>query len=550
MRALLLSASFCLLGLLSACQVTPVPRDYGELAAQISAGKTVSVADLQLALEHAPDIGERFKQVQDLEEQALALMVDEPLKLGAIGTAILDAYYGSLAGHLAMIKFYEHVGSDDAAIPHREWQQRIIEHIETGTGAADSPFHVTGRAEANAHMLYRKLETVGGIYQSDEKNPLTLALIGNREGEAVTTSFYALAPMFAAMRARFPTEPENEESATLAIIGILARESDGAAQTSVGAFLAARKRIEDAIGWLRAASRDGNIVANMLLAGIFRDQIRDAENDQAREAYKAEILDNYMHAIALGSTDAMYALAVLYLNEQFGKDNVAAGVPLLERAAALKHSDSLTYLGHLYSQGLHVKADQDKAVANFVQAGELGNPRASYAYARLLMGQTSKVEPDLRIFDWLETLADADETEAMVHLGNLNARGIGTRINAGRALRWYKAAIKANPEDGNVVNEIAWTVTVSDIKGLNQPRYARTVMDALMEKDEEARQRPEYLDTWAAIHAANGEFDRAVELQQEALSRAKAEKRDDVLEILDTHLKMFQAGEVIIERAP
>ena len=550
MRALLLSASLCLLGLLSACQVTPVPKDYGELATRISAGETVSVADLQLALEHAPDIGERFKQLQDLEEQALALMVDEPLKLGAIGTAILDAYYGSLAGHMAMIKFYEHVSSDDAAIPHREWQQRIIEHIDKTDGSADAAFHVTGRAEAHAHQLYRKLETVGGIYQSDEKNPLTIALIGNREGEAVTTSFYALAPMYAAMRARFPSEPENEESATLAIIGILARESDGAAQTSVGAFLAARKRTEDAIGWLRAASRDGNIVANMLLAGIFRDQIRDAENDQAREAYKTEILDNYMHAIALGSTDAMYALAVLYLNEQFGKDNVQAGVPLLERAAALKHSDSLTYLGHLYSQGLHVKADQVKAAASFVQAGELGNPRASYAYARLLMSESNTIEPDLRIFTWLETLADADETEAMVHLGNLNARGIGTRVNAGRALRWYKAAIKANPKDGNVINEIAWTVTVSDIKGLSQPRYARTIMDTLMETDEEARQRPEYLDTWAAIHAANGEFDRAVELQQEALKRATAEKRDDVLEILNTHLKMFQAGEVIIERAP
>ena len=550
MRALLLSASFCLLGLLSACQVAPVPEDHDELAARISVGEIVSVADLQLALEHAPDIGERFKQLQDLEEQALALMVDEPLKLGAIGTAILDAYYGSLAGHMAMIKFYEHVGSDDAAPPHREWQMRIIEHIETTAGTVNAPFHVTGRAEAHAHLLSQKLETVGGIYQSDEKNPLTLALIGNREGEAVTTSFYTLAPMYAAMRARFPSEPENEESATLAIIGILARESDGAAQTSVGAFLAARKRTEDAIGWLRAASRDGNIVANMLLAGIFRDQIRDAENDKAREAYKTEILDNYMHAIALGSTDAMYALAVLYLNEQFGKDNVSAGVPLLEQAAALKHSDSLTYLGHLYTQGLHIKADQDKAVANFVQAGELGNSRASYAYARLLMSETSKIEPDLRIFEWLETLADADETEAMVHLGNLNARGIGTRINTGRALRWYKAAIKTNPEDGNVVNEIAWTVTVSDIKGLNQPKYARTIMDTLMETDAEARQRPEYLDTWAAIHAANGEFDRAVALQQEALSRAKVEKRDDVLEILDAHLKMFQAGEVIIERAP
>jgi len=550
MRALLFSATFCLLGLLVACQSTPVPKDHGELAALINAGELVSVADLQLALEHAPDIGERFSRLQDLEEQALALMVDEPLKLGAIGTAILDDYYGSLAGHMAMIKFYDHVGSEDAAIPHREWQKRIVEHIEKTAGTTEAPYQVTGRAEARAHLLYRQLETVGGIYQSDETNPLTLALIGNREGETVTTSFYTLEPMYAAMRRRFPTEPENEESAALAIIGILARESDGAAQASVGAFLAARKRTEDAIGWLRAASRDGNIVANMLLAGIFRDQIRDAENDEAREGYKTEILDNYMHAIALGSTDAMYALAVLYLNEQFGKDNVAAGVPLLERAAALEHSDSMTYLGHLYTQGDHVKADQSLAVENFVKAGALGNPRASYAYARLLISDTNKIEPDKRIFEWLETLAGADDTEAMVHLGNLNARGIGTRVNPGRALRWYKAAIKANPDDANVVNEIAWTVTVTDIKGLNQPKYARTVMDALMEKDEEARQRPEYLDTWAAIHAANGEFDQAVALQQEALTRAKTEKRDDVLEILDKHLKTFQAGEVIIERAP
>ncbi len=550
MRALLFLASFCLLGLLAACQSAPIPRDHGELAARVNAGELVPVADLQLALEHAADIGDRFSRLQDLEEQALALMVDEPLKLGAIGTAILDEYYGSLAGHMAMIRFYDHVDTQDAAVPHRQWQDRIVARIEETAGTSEAPYRVTGRAEARAHLLHRQLEAVGGIYQSDTSNPLTLALLGNREGEAVTSSFYTLAPMYAAMRSRFPTEPENEESAALAIIGILARESDGAAQTSVGAFLAARKRTEDAIGWLRAASRDGNIVANMLLAGIFRDQIRDAENDEAREGYKTEILDNYMHAIALGSTDAMYALAVLYLNEQFGKDNVAAGIPLLERAAALGHSDSMTYLGHLYAQGDHVKPDQALAALNFVKAGELGNPRASYAYARLLISDSSRIEPDKRIFTWLETLADADDTEAMVHLGNLNARGIGIRGNPGRALRWYKAAIKANPDDANIVNEIAWTVTVTDVKGLQQPKYARAVMDSLMERDAEARQRPEYLDTWAAIHAANGEFDRAVALQKEALSRAKAEKRDDVLEILEKHLRTFQAGEVIIERAP
>ena len=39
-------------------------------------------------------------------------------------------------------------------------------------------------------------------------------------------------------------------------------------------------------------------------------------------------------------------------------------------------------------------------------------------------------------------------------------------------------------------------------------------------------------------------------VRAEALSRAKEAQREDVLEILDTHLRKFQAREVIIERAP
>ena len=36
-------------------------------------------------------------------------MEDEPLRLGAVGSAILDLYYASLAGHQALAKFYGHL---------------------------------------------------------------------------------------------------------------------------------------------------------------------------------------------------------------------------------------------------------------------------------------------------------------------------------------------------------------------------------------------------------------------------------------------------------
>ena len=56
--------------------------------------------------------------------------------------------------------------------------------------------------------------------------------------------------------------------------------------------------------------------------------------------------------------------------------------------------------------------------------------------------------------------------------------------------------------DPNIVNEVAWTLTVSDRDSLRRERYAREIMDHLMEANEAARQRPEYLDTWAATYAA------------------------------------------------
>jgi hypothetical protein len=346
MRVLALTA---LLFLLAACQTTRTPPVYSDLVNRIGAGEQVLVSDLQASLMHRDDLTTVFPQLQELEQQALAIMADEPLKLGAIGTAILDLYQGSLAGHMALEKFYHHVESTEAAVPHTEWIKRIRAQIESTAGTVESPHRVTGQAEANAHLAVQALDPVGGIYQSEPHAPLTLALLGKQDGGAIKTAFYSLDPMFKTLIARFPpaegdADPaslKGEEAAAaqanqaLAMIGILARESDSAAQTSVGAFLAARRRTEDALGWLGAAARNGNLVANMLIAGIYRDQIKDAPDDKTREEYKAEIVSNYTHAIALGSADAMYSLGVLYLNEQFGKENVAAGLPLLEQAAAL-----------------------------------------------------------------------------------------------------------------------------------------------------------------------------------------------------------------------
>ena len=128
-------------------------------------------------------------------------------------------------------------------------------------------------------------------------------------------------------------------------------------------------------------------------------------------------------------------------------------------------------------------------------------------------------EANGQIYQRLEDLAGNDEAEAMVILGNLYARGIASKASNRTALRWYKKAVKTAPANADIVNEVAWTLTVSDIPGLKRAKYAKSIMDFLMDEDEDARIRPEYLDTWAATHAASGDFERAIALQQIDLER-------------------------------
>ena len=75
-------------------------------------------------------------------------------------------------------------------------------------------------------------------------------------------------------------------------------------------------------------------------------------------------------------------------------------------------------------------------------------------------------------------------------------------------------------------------------------------MDELMNADKTARDRPEYLDTWATTYAANGDFETAVDMQQRAIEKALEQQRNDVIEVLRKHLSKFKAGDQIVEQVP
>jgi TPR repeat protein len=550
----LIIAALCVLGCQSA------PPDYRAVTERLDEGIAVPPETLRQAFLAAPDLPERMERLSDLEQQALAIVEDEPLKLGSIGSAILDTYYGSLTGHYVLARFYRHVETPDAAARHEQWLARISADMASqGDGTAARPLVAVTPIEAQMYVANQGGDVVGSIYQSSDAVPFSMLLQVRGESDRIRPLHFDLSGLYHSMRQEFaPADgdgagdalPGDHEFTPFTLIGFLAKQGDTAAQTAIGAFLATQDRMEDAANWLRAASRTGNLLANSLLARIYWEEARTASDDAERENALEQVMENYLHAIALGSADAMYALGVLYLNGHYGEDNKLSGVPLLQQADAQDHSDAALFLAHLHYTGEVVDRDLEAAREHYARAAQLGNEFARRSYARFLLDREAGQPGDPRAVEWLTEQARNGEAESMLLLGNLHARGIGTRHSTRQAVRWFKQAVAAAPHDAGIVNEVAWTLTVTDQADLRRARYARDIMDQLMNTDGEARQRPEYLDTWAATYAATGDFQRAVALQEQAVDVAQATDYDEVLDILQKHLAEFQAGRTLSEAVP
>ncbi|MEM7078773.1 MAG: tetratricopeptide repeat protein [Pseudomonadota bacterium] len=534
------------------------PQDKAAPGPTLAAEKSDSVPMLsaqQVTLERQrfldhPEFSDRFARLTELEQQALALAVDEPLKLGSLGTAILDIYPASQTGHYALSKFYAHVEAADTEQIHLQALDLIqAQMAQSGRGDGQRPYQVMTVYDARAFVRSQDTSPIGAMYQTGDRIDLGYMLLAKPTEGANRRWYFDLSHVVARTQ-RTEDDPNDAPVTGWTVIRMLAQNMDNAAQTAIGAYLSSAGNNQDAVGWLKVATRTGNVLANTLLARIYLTQAQASSNEEDRAELLDLALENHLHAIGLGSRESMYTLASLYLGEYYGPDNSASAIPLLKQAGDLGHPDALLYLAYLYNTGEQVEQDSAAAQHYYEQAAALNSPRALLSFARFLLSNEGAAAEQEELITALESLAETPHAEAMVALGNLHARGLATRPSNRRAVRWYRKSVEIDPLDPAIVNEVAWTLTVSDVKGLRRVKYARRIMDHLMTGNDKAREQPEYLDTWAAIYAALGDHERAVELQEEAIVAARSEARDDVLQILQDHLELFKAGDTITEKAP
>ena len=528
-----------------------------------------SVAQLRKDFLNQPDAATRYMRLAELEAQALALYSDEPLRLGSIGSAILEIYPASYTGHLVLEKFYRNLESTDAQLLHEAWLQHLDQSIAaSGEGTIDSPYVVMGSYDAKVFIKQRTLTEAGSIYQNSRQTPLGLTVLARVDNQQPLQNLsFDLSHLLAAFSEDPAGDQPPQPNNPWRILRNLADQQDSAAQAAIGAYLAKQNRFAPAVNWLEAAARPGNLLAHSLLARIYWFQASNKQSDSnaagngdpqepSREEFKQLALNHHLQAIAAGSTESMYSLGRLYIEGYYGDGNDAEGIALLEQAGQLGSAESLLYLGHQFRTGQHLEKNPTTAQRYLEQAAELQNPTAIISYARFLTTATGQenISAHDDLLPWLLELADANNAEAMLILGNFNARGIAVAQSTRKALRWYKKAVRnaGSHHHGaaEIINEVSWTLATTAIGELRNSRYAQDIMNQLMESDREARDRPEYLDTWANTYAANGDFKTAIEVQQRAIKKAQEQQRNDVLEILRRHLDLFRAGNHVIDQVP
>lgn len=150
--------------------------------------------------------------------------------------------------------------------------------------------------------------------------------------------------------------------------------------------------------------------------------------------------------------------------ERFIRRNYEKAHEFFELAGGAGDATSLYYLGNMYSEGLGVLQDEEKARLLYLRAAEKGQPDSQLLTAVFLIMdgiiEKNPTRQKLLYADavrWLEQSAEQGNMEAHFWLGDMLTKGLGTKQDTarGKALM-RKAADAGNPNALAMVAAYHW----------------------------------------------------------------------------------------------
>jgi TPR repeat protein len=208
-----------------------------------------------------------------------------------------------------------------------------------------------------------------------------------------------------------------------------------------------------------------------------RQTTRLCESHYKAESYKVA-LNLCLESANAGNLNSQWILANLYIQGLLGEKQYDEAVKWLTRAAENGHTAAQRELGKSYLWGRGVKQDSETA------------------------------------FKWFKLAADQYDKDAQFLIGVMFLGAKDRPADQASAINWFKKAAANGHKIA--INNLAWIYATSPNSSLRNGKRAIAILKPLIEKEPDS---PVILDTLAAAYAEAGDFEQAIQVQQDAIDQ-------------------------------
>lgn len=157
-------------------------------------------------------------------------------------------------------------------------------------------------------------------------------------------------------------------------------------------------------------------------------------------------LEWYERAASLGHVDAMVRAGWILENEDFKECDEHKAFLWYLKSAAMAYGNGECQLGCCYRDGIGTGRDMHRAIICLEKAAAHGSSEAAMVLYEIYSGEGMEYEEDRRFLDkeksfsYLKMAAENGGDEALMRLGNLYYKGIGTKADPEKAEQCYRKA--------------------------------------------------------------------------------------------------------------
>jgi spermidine synthase len=160
----------------------------------------------------------------------------------------------------------------------------------------------------------------------------------------------------------------------------------------------------------------------------------------------------------------------------------------------------------------------------------------SYTEAHTLLGDVllERGQPDQAILQYSATLDIEPRNPIATHnMGN----ALAAQDKIGEAIQYFSKAIELNPDYVEALNSLAWTLATDSDSRFRDGTRAVSLAERACRLS--GNKHAWFLDTLAAAYAEAGEFERAKETAQRAITLARSAGRTEWVQEIETRLQLY-----------